>query len=153
MAFGFYYFSLPRPYVYLLELIGLIKFMIFMASRHLGSYLSSSSPASSRENNNACSELDAISSQASQMTSESVKERLPVVEFGSLVERWRLGEEIEHVCTICMRCLDGGHEVRELGNCAHAFHRACLDLWVDEGRWTCPLCRSKLTPEGTSMGL
>lgn len=146
MAFGFYYyFSQPRPYVHLLELIGLIKFMIFVASRHLGSYLSSSSRASSEENNNSSSELDVISSQASQTTPETVKERLPVVEFGSLVERWGLGEEVQHVCAICMRFLDGGHQVRELGNCSHAFHRACLDSWVDEGRWTCPLCRSKLT--------
>ncbi|RRT47680.1 hypothetical protein B296_00017518 [Ensete ventricosum] len=76
----------------------------------------------------------------------SLKARLPVVKFESLAERWAAREEEgEHVCVICMRSLEEGHEVRELSNCAHAFHTACLDAWMDEGRWTCPLCRSYLS--------
>ncbi|CAA6654480.1 unnamed protein product [Spirodela intermedia] len=33
--------------------------------------------------------------------------------------------------------------MREL-KCRHAFHRSCMDEWLDYGRSTCPLCRVPL---------
>uniref|UniRef100_N1R3Q6 Uncharacterized protein n=1 Tax=Aegilops tauschii TaxID=37682 RepID=N1R3Q6_AEGTA len=44
------------------------------------------------------------------------------------------------------------HRVRELGNCAHAFHKACIDKWVDKGQATCPLCRALLLPTDADAG-
>ncbi|RVW80590.1 hypothetical protein CK203_051210 [Vitis vinifera] len=46
---------------------------------------------------------------------ESRKEKLVTVEYSRL-----LGEE--------------RHEVRELGNCCHVFHKGCIDVWMDQGQ-------------------
>lgn len=46
-------------------------------------------------------------------------------------------------CVVCLTEMRDGDEVREL-RCNHMFHRACLDLWVEHGKATCPLCRSAL---------
>ncbi|XP_042479063.1 brassinosteroid-responsive RING protein 1-like [Macadamia integrifolia] len=78
---------------------------------------------------------------------ESIKRSLPVTEFGSFIERlsgsW---EDDKSVCAVCLSCMERSHEIRELPNCSHMFHRECLDRWVDQGQVTCPLCRSKLLP-------
>ena len=88
-----------------------------------------------------------------------VKARLPAVEYGGLVAERLLsspppvaspgGEEeaaAPPTCIVCLENVEAGHEVRRLGNCAHAFHRGCIDRWIDLGRATCPLCRSDLLP-------
>jgi hypothetical protein len=49
-------------------------------------------------------------------------------------------------CRVCLDRLEPTDEVRRLGNCAHAFHRGCIDRWIDVGEVTCPLCRSNLLP-------
>ncbi|XP_010251394.1 PREDICTED: probable E3 ubiquitin-protein ligase RHA1A [Nelumbo nucifera] len=80
---------------------------------------------------------------------EAIKKRLPAVEFGDFLERSGGNrEEMEHqsVCMICLCSLEKRHEIRELPNCCHVFHRECLDKWVDGSQLTCPLCRSKLLP-------
>ncbi|OAY64399.1 probable E3 ubiquitin-protein ligase XERICO [Ananas comosus] len=55
-------------------------------------------------------------------------------------------EEENAVCVVCLEEFAGEHRVRELGNCDHAFHAACIDRWAETGRATCPLCRSPLQP-------
>ncbi|OVA04683.1 zinc finger protein [Macleaya cordata] len=40
--------------------------------------------------------------------------------------------------------MERSHEIRELSNCCHVFHRECLDMWIDQYHLTCPLCRAKL---------
>ncbi|TKW40917.1 hypothetical protein SEVIR_1G278600v4 [Setaria viridis] len=104
---------------------------------------------------------------------EEVKAKLPAVEYGQLVAE-RLasspsggraschgdhgdGEEAESVaasstCIVCLEALEAADEVRRLGNCAHAFHRGCIDRWIDLGRGTCPLCRSDLLPRPRGRG-
>uniref|UniRef100_A0A0D9VJJ6 RING-type domain-containing protein n=1 Tax=Leersia perrieri TaxID=77586 RepID=A0A0D9VJJ6_9ORYZ len=81
---------------------------------------------------------------------DEVKERLPAVQFAHLAaERHgdgRDGDEAEAGCIVCLERLEARDEVRRLGNCAHAFHRGCIDRWIDLGRVTCPLCRSSLLP-------
>jgi len=96
---------------------------------------------------------------------EEVKGWLPAVEYGELVaERLVVaspgggghaacrGEEdaaaaaASPTCIVCLENVEAGHEVRRLGNCAHAFHRGCIDRWIDLGRAACPLCRSDLLP-------
>ena len=84
---------------------------------------------------------------------EEVKERLPAVEF-SLLARPAQQQQGCHdgdaaaaaTCIVCLERLRAADEVRRLGNCAHAFHRGCIDGWIDLGRTTCPLCRSHLLP-------
>ncbi|CAM0903219.1 unnamed protein product [Alopecurus aequalis] len=90
---------------------------------------------------------------------ETVKQRLPPVEFVvHLAERSQLSTskrlyddddghgELASTCRVCLERLELTDEVRRLGNCAHAFHRGCIDRWIDVGEVTCPLCRSNLLP-------
>ncbi|CAM0902516.1 unnamed protein product [Alopecurus aequalis] len=94
----------------------------------------------------------------------TVKRRLPPVEFVvHLAERSHLlstskrtlagldddddvDEDLASTCRVCLERLEPTDEVRRLGNCAHAFHRRCIDRWIDVGELTCPLCRSNLLP-------
>ncbi|GMN44291.1 hypothetical protein TIFTF001_013489 [Ficus carica] len=79
---------------------------------------------------------------------ESVKKQLPVMPYKTILEK--NGEVYDEdkgcVCIICLNRTEGSHEVRVPFNCCHVFHRECLDVWVDQGHGTCPLCRSKLLP-------
>ncbi|KAE8793521.1 RING finger protein [Hordeum vulgare] len=80
---------------------------------------------------------------------EEVKARLPAVEFSWLArpEQQQQGcHDGAAACIVCLERLEAADEVRRLGNCAHAFHRGCIDGWIDLGRTTCPLCRSHLLP-------
>ncbi|MFQ6637148.1 hypothetical protein Gotur_013782 [Gossypium turneri] len=79
------------------------------------------------------------------VVSNLIKAKLPVVEFS----RWRLRGDIDDPsadCAICLACVEGSDEIRELGNCSHLYHRECIDGWVDQGHETCPLCWLKLLP-------
>ncbi|XP_052185344.1 RING-H2 finger protein ATL22-like [Diospyros lotus] len=70
------------------------------------------------------------------MTVESIKEQLPLMDKKLLPREAR---------AICLRiCLNGSEEVTQLPNCHHMFHRECIGGWIDQGRVSCPLCRSKL---------
>ncbi|KAL7191039.1 hypothetical protein ACSBR2_023169 [Camellia fascicularis] len=84
-----------------------------------------------------------------------IKKQIPVIQFGNFLERRREDGKDEDVekevsCAVCWDCINRRHEVRDLCNCSHVFHRDCLDRWVDEGRVTCPLCRSMLLPPNTN---
>lgn len=89
---------------------------------------------------------------------EEVKARLPAVEFGCLARPERQedddvdGSAAAATCIVCLERLEATDEVRRLGNCAHAFHRGCIDGWIDLGRTTCPLCRSHLLPRARRDG-
>lgn len=72
-----------------------------------------------------------------------IKRKLPIAELGQLQQG---ADNYEFFCCICLESLERSHEVRELFNCDHVFHRGCLDSWVDQGQVTCPLCRSMLFP-------
>ncbi|OWM72237.1 probable E3 ubiquitin-protein ligase RHA4A [Punica granatum] len=85
-----------------------------------------------------------------------IKKRVPVVEYGDLLERNAGGttggaEEVR--CAVCLSGLLKKDEIRELRNCGHVFHRQCLDSWVDLDHVTCPLCRSLLLPPSSKMGV
>ncbi|CAD5188833.1 unnamed protein product, partial [Musa acuminata subsp. malaccensis] len=78
------------------------------------------------------------------LPASAIKTGLPVVRFSNH-RKTRL-HRCEPVCAVCLGALEARHEVRQLGNCSHAFHRACIDKWVDIGHVTCPLCRAQLLP-------
>ncbi|CAN0840782.1 Brassinosteroid-responsive RING protein 1 [Linum grandiflorum] len=77
---------------------------------------------------------------------------VPVVSYSSFLAGGG-GETAaaEGVCTVCMEGISGEEKIRELCNCRHVFHRECLDRWVDEGRLSCPLCRSNLFPDNLGL--
>jgi hypothetical protein len=78
-------------------------------------------------------------------TPAAIKARLPAVRYADLL-RSRRAAAPSSSCAVCLGALEARHRVRELGNCAHAFHKACIDKWVDKGQATCPLCRALLLP-------
>ena len=79
---------------------------------------------------------------------ESMKDQLRVVEYSPLLDESKATKEGDSQCAVCLNIIGEKHEVRELGNCCHVFHKECIDAWMDQGQATCPLCRSKLMPAG-----
>ncbi|KAB2596882.1 E3 ubiquitin-protein ligase RHA2A-like [Pyrus ussuriensis x Pyrus communis] len=78
---------------------------------------------------------------------ESVKNQLPAVQNrGGKTQDSDYGSHTD-TCIVCTDKVEGGQRVRELSNCSHVFHKECLDAWIDEGQFTCPLCRSNLLPK------
>ena len=70
-----------------------------------------------------------------------IEEVLPAVRFDELAAC--VGGD----CAVCLSGIGGGDEVRRLSNCRHAFHRGCLDRWMEHDQRTCPLCRAPLIPD------
>ncbi|KAL3738439.1 hypothetical protein ACJRO7_019903 [Eucalyptus globulus] len=85
-----------------------------------------------------------------QALTAMIKTQVPVVQYARFLERHGHvrgageGGSNDGGCAVCLSSIEERDEVRELSNCSHAFHRECLDRWVDHNRVTCPLCRSLL---------
>ncbi|CAN6236009.1 unnamed protein product [Urochloa humidicola] len=71
-----------------------------------------------------------------------IEEVLPVVRFADLPACAAADD-----CAVCLSAIAAADEVRRLANCRHAFHRACLDRWMEHDQRTCPLCRAPLIPD------
>nr|XP_010934014.1 E3 ubiquitin-protein ligase RHA1B [Elaeis guineensis] len=140
-----YYVAVPEPLILLLKFLDHIRFAISLILFYLGLYPSSLPPTRYRDPE---FHPTPASDAPWPVTSISIKAQLPTVEFASFMERsggrWEHGREF--VCVVCLENLAAGDEVRELGNCRHAFHKGCIDRWVDVGQVTCPLCRAQLLP-------
>ncbi|KAH0470395.1 hypothetical protein IEQ34_000118 [Dendrobium chrysotoxum] len=54
-------------------------------------------------------------------------------------------EEAEVECAVCLSAIADGEMVRELLQCGHTFHVACIDLWF-RSHTSCPVCRSIVLP-------
>lgn len=48
-------------------------------------------------------------------------------------------------CAVCLEEMDEGQAARVLPGCRHAFHRSCVDAWL-QVHPACPLCRAPLLP-------
>ncbi|GBG90037.1 hypothetical protein CBR_g50130 [Chara braunii] len=46
-------------------------------------------------------------------------------------------------CAICLQDMVKGEMVRVLPNCAHAFHKDCVDKWLSQ-QGICPVCRDEI---------
>ncbi|KAG8366672.1 hypothetical protein BUALT_Bualt17G0103900 [Buddleja alternifolia] len=49
-------------------------------------------------------------------------------------------------CVVCLNRLGEGDLVRKLA-CRHAFHKDCLDGWLGQLNFNCPLCRARLVSD------
>ncbi|XP_042005674.1 probable E3 ubiquitin-protein ligase XERICO [Salvia splendens] len=150
MGFLFYAIKLPKfiTVSFFLNLISHAHYLFIASLTHLRLYKHSppqESPDSGSTTSNYILVLDSSSPSLVpipvHVVTAAIKNRVPVIEYEEFV---RGGGE--KGCSICLECIDGRDEIRELCNCRHLFHRECLDTWIDEGRVTCPLCRSMLLP-------
>lgn len=69
---------------------------------------------------------------------KTVVESLPFFRFSSL-KGSREGLE----CSVCLSRFEDVEILRMLPKCAHAFHVACIDRWLEKHS-SCPLCRQKI---------
>ncbi|XP_074564271.1 brassinosteroid-responsive RING protein 1-like [Curcuma longa] len=128
---------LPRPVVIVLFLLERLELAVSASLFFLG--LASSSPSSSVADS-LYPFAHSVHLSDSLISPAVVKSRLPVVRFSAL------RSDAAPLCAVCLAALEPRHEVRHLGNCAHLFHKGCIDKWVDVGQLTCPLCRALLLP-------
>ncbi|KAF8670038.1 hypothetical protein HU200_051229 [Digitaria exilis] len=150
---------LPQPLILVLQLLDLLRHVVLLCLSSLGLAAPPSAddhpayaapppdlwalpPSSSPQHAAAAA---AVVPPAP--TPAAIKARLPAVRYADL-RRGSPAEPTPAVCAVCLGALEARHRVRELGNCAHAFHKACIDKWVDKGQATCPLCRALLLPGG-----
>ncbi|KAF8648005.1 hypothetical protein HU200_065040 [Digitaria exilis] len=82
--------------------------------------------------------------------SQAAIDALPEFAYGELSGAAVTGKGKEKAprpfdCAVCL-CEFADHDrLRLLPTCGHAFHLACIDVWLRSSA-TCPLCRTKLTP-------
>nr|ACG42166.1 RING zinc finger protein-like [Zea mays] len=130
---------LPQPLILVLQLLDFLRHAVLLCLSSLGL----AAPP-------AADDHPAYAYAAPPPTPAAIKARLPAVRYADLLGA-RRAPPGPAVCAVCLGALQARHRVRELGNCAHAFHKACIDKWVDKGQATCPLCRAFLLP-GLSAG-
>lgn len=154
---GFLYYAIRLPKVvnltFFLNILSQVRFLIIGALTRLGLYKPPPEEVTATDNsNNYILILDGLSPSLVpvpvHVVTAAIKKRVPIVKYRDFLERLDQDEDGngEKVCTICLESVELRHEIRELCNCNHVFHRECLDTWIDEGQVSCPLCRSMLLP-------
>ncbi|KAJ9168304.1 hypothetical protein P3X46_019847 [Hevea brasiliensis] len=71
----------------------------------------------------------------------AVIDSLPFFRFSSLK-----GSKQGLECAVCLSIFEETEILRLLPNCKHAFHKNCIDQWL-ESHSSCPLCRYKFDPK------
>lgn len=65
-----------------------------------------------------------------------------------LNERCMCGHHKREKCSICYDdMIIGGKQSQSLRNCNHSFHKKCLIGWINQGKSSCPLCRTEMKKE------
>ncbi|KAI0754665.1 hypothetical protein C8Q80DRAFT_1094074 [Daedaleopsis nitida] len=76
------------------------------------------------------------------------KSGLQVIQYSDL-ERYeqegKVASNCVERCLICLDDYDTNDELR-LMTCRHAFHKECVDRWLQVGRNNCPACRTTVSP-------
>lgn len=128
---------LPKPIILTFQFLDLLRYVISLFFFRIG-----------LANSVEYCPLMSLSSTIDCLTespSSAIKSRLRLVKLKNLQSKKGKHDQTV-VCAVCLGQLNACHEVRELGNCSHLFHRECIDKWVDLGKVTCPLCRCLLLP-------
>ncbi|EKM75523.1 hypothetical protein AGABI1DRAFT_116356 [Agaricus bisporus var. burnettii JB137-S8] len=85
------------------------------------------------------------SAKASTASKDDIeKSGLEVIKRSQL-EMYEREKKVSSNCVErCLICLDEYEEEDEIRvmNCRHAFHRGCVDTWLQTGKNNCPACRS-----------
>ncbi|KAJ4803694.1 RING-H2 finger protein ATL13 [Rhynchospora pubera] len=130
---------LPKPILLIFQLLDFFRYAISLFIYRIG-----------LTNSVEYYPLASLSSTVDCLTfppTSAIKSQLRLVKLSNL-HLWKRKHGQTVVCAVCLGQLSSSHEVRELGNCSHLFHKECIDKWVDLGKVTCPLCRALLLPNG-----
>ncbi|CAL5003975.1 unnamed protein product [Urochloa decumbens] len=144
---------LPQPLILVLQLLDMLRHAVLLCLSSLGLAAPPSAddhPAYAAVPPPDLWALPAVAAAPPPPpTPAAIKARLPAVRYADLLRARRAPAAAAAAasCAVCLGALEARHRVRELGNCAHAFHKACIDKWVDKGQATCPLCRALLLPD------
>ncbi|KAI0513831.1 hypothetical protein KFK09_009862 [Dendrobium nobile] len=138
---------IPKPVITFLYLLDLFQYTFFFLLYRIGLNPSFETEPTPWENQ----ELLFLSLNISMdSTAESLKRKLPVVDYKSFLKKKEKSPTTE--CAICLQFMEASDQVRELKNCCHAFHVDCMDRWLDLGRLSCPLCRTAVVPAEAGRG-
>ncbi|PKI64394.1 RING-H2 finger protein ATL33-like [Punica granatum] len=128
----------------ILRFINLIPSLFFKDPSSIDSPEQEIEPNGSSANEVPAEQQPSASLVPAPVIPSTTSKNLRVVEFGAFLGRLNQEQDGDSPCSICLNAIERSHEIRELSNCTHAFHRECLDSWVGEGHGTCPLCRAML---------
>lgn len=53
-------------------------------------------------------------------------------------------DNVQEMCSICLVEFEREDVVSQLSRCRHVFHFHCIERWLQQYNFTCPLCRSLL---------
>ena len=59
------------------------------------------------------------------------------------LNKYILSEDCEDKCSICMCSMDKEEEVCKLP-CDHLYHNECIDSWLKNYNYKCPICRNEV---------
>lgn len=63
-------------------------------------------------------------------------DKIPILDFSEI-------KTDEKTCSICLDEFDKESKIRKI-NCQHLFHSECIDKWLLENNYKCPVCRSSI---------
>jgi len=69
-------------------------------------------------------------------------EVIKATQMAEYTKNGRIAENTVERCLICLSEYEEEENVRVL-TCRHAFHKDCVDTWMEKGRNNCPACRTK----------
>ncbi|EHA8587602.1 E3 ubiquitin-protein ligase ATL23-like [Cocos nucifera] len=87
----------------------------------------------------------AVSAEAGEAEAEKTNERGLTAEELEMLEEGKMAAGGGEECAVCLENMAQGQAARVLPGCHHAFHRHCVDAWL-QLHPVCPLCRARLLP-------
>ncbi|KAJ6810975.1 E3 ubiquitin-protein ligase RHA1B-like [Iris pallida] len=137
--------AIPKLLLRFLILLEIIDYGLSAVLFHLGLYPSFATQPSPWDLHSYRGFFPPTSPSPPPVSSLVIKKQLRTVAYSRFHSSGEEEEEEEEsTCSVCLCRLEERDVVRELGNCRHAFHKQCIDAWVDMGKITCPLCRLQL---------
>uniref|UniRef100_A0A0C9S6F0 TSA: Wollemia nobilis Ref_Wollemi_Transcript_11154_592 transcribed RNA sequence n=1 Tax=Wollemia nobilis TaxID=56998 RepID=A0A0C9S6F0_9CONI len=137
-------FTVPKPMLKFAYLLGYMMHPIYSLLR----YFKIADFPEPQELWPIHNESESISvSVSSQYIKARNRMAAPSQTFGAIRSHTDRSDDEESTCAVCLKDFCRDEEVRLVSECAHIFHKDCLDEWVfDHDQNTCPLCRSPVRP-------
>ena len=70
-------------------------------------------------------------------------DKIPLVDFSDL-------QTDEKACSICLDEFEQNSTIRKI-TCGHLFHVECIDKWLTENSYKCPVCRSEIAKHNAQL--